>query len=181
MRLKTATYTQYFKLYSDIYKGFVEEKLSLTQITNEQETLYRRMFEDVETKEKKCLAQPVFSIGYIPASKYYQIEAMKQENRLFEKEGEQIKRVLSFEKYFLNQLETKRMIIKYGVRGFAGLKGDDNIHDIECKKEKIIIDNFEYELLTDDIVSLLLNQSFILYLPEFVMTFQSLSDEEKKS
>lgn len=171
MIVKTKYYSKSIGLY-DAYLFISTLKHDNTQ-DEELKKLYHLQIEDAERLISSGY-QPMITIGYIQPKILYKIESLKDNLKLYEKNslGEIVKK-MELGDYLQMKIDLGLMILKHAIRGHI----DFFDHDGQEIPFKVDSDN----LVHDEILGMYEYQSFMVYLPDYVLYFQTLSPEEKKS
>ncbi len=171
MIIKTKYYSKTIGLY-DAYLLISKSKHDNSQ-DEELKKLYLLQVEDAE-KLIACGDQPTITVGYIQPKILYDIESIKEGLKLYEKnEAGEIVKKMELNEYLRKKMSLGLLVLKHGIRGHSGFF-DHEGQEVLFQKD---IDNLVHE----ETLNVYEYQAFMVYLPDYVLHFQTLSPEEKKS
>ena len=171
MIVKTKYYTKTIHLF-DAYLCISKIKFENTQ-DKELKDLYQLQIDDAE----RLIAQgeqPIVVIGYIIPEILYQIEGRRSRLKMYDKNGDGvIVQRMSYENYLTEKSNIGLSILKHSIKDHSGFFDHDG--------KEIVFKTDDNRFVDDDVLDIYALQAFMPYLPDYILYFQSLSPEEKKS
>ncbi len=141
------------------------------------------MFRAVDVRATKKYTSPndpdkdnptVFEIGVIDPALRAWIDG-KISNAEFSGDKNDTKRVVN-----INTTQHALLTVKFGLRGFSNFMASDGVTPVQFKSGRTSISGAAYECVVDEQMSLL-SMDLIQELAEVILSYQGLSEEERKN